>query len=194
MKLPEKVRQAYAADRRATGENIYTLAPERFVLPDQVQARKGFKADLYRGHFERDGTVLVAGVLVEIARVTHFRKLEPSRAGQPRDEGLLFGRGSEAFLAHRITAPPDFGQVAAVDLSGGAPAEAMAVCLGSEPLAEGQRLDLTVAGSTQLATVRPVFYTEFGDLEKPGAVPPPDPPDRPPVHERMGPLCQRAAG
>lgn len=167
VRLPDDARKAYVEDRRRTGERVYTLAPEPFVLPYQVQAGQPFKADLYRGHFERGGTVLLAGVTVQIRGVVHYRQLEASRTDQARNEALLFGRGDEAFAAHLITAPPDFDQVASVALPSGrsVPGHPATIRAGSRPLEEGQRLDLRVGGSAFPATVRRVFYTERGDLE-----------------------------
>jgi hypothetical protein len=113
----------YFSDRKRTGKKIYTLEPERFVLTDLATAspRRSFKANIYRGHFERfssqrakDAALIGEAVDVNVARVIHFRKFEPGAAGLSQLEYLLFGKGHELFLAHSITKPPDFDQVLSV--------------------------------------------------------------------------------
>jgi hypothetical protein len=152
--LPEEARAAYAADRRRSGERVYTVAPkEDWVLPDKIKEGATFRVDLYRGHFERGGVVLRADVPVTVKRVVHFRKFEPGQRSAP-SSWIAFGRGKERFLAHAILGPPDVDQIAEVD---GTFVEGSSVELPvTAPLADGQR-----AGSV---TVRRVLYTEQGDL------------------------------
>jgi hypothetical protein len=164
-------RRLYAEDRARTGEKIYTLVPERFVLPEQVTGRRSFKADIYRGHFERGGVPIAKGVTVDILRVVHFRKLTP-RAERPRQlEYVLFGKGDEVFLAHRVIAPPDFDQVLSVttarplgdvELSG----RQILVLPAREPLRGAERLSAQVQSTGQplALSVGTVFYTETSDL------------------------------
>lgn len=109
----------YAKDRRAhPATRIYMLNPEEFVLPDLVSQQKplrSIRATVYRGHFERPGKVpILRNVAVTVTRVIHFREFDP-KAEKPRQlEYLLFGKGGELFLAHRIVGPPDFDQVLSV--------------------------------------------------------------------------------
>ena len=164
VELPDGVRRAYVRDRQRTGERVYTLEPEPFVLPYRLQEGAPFKATLYHGHFERGGTPLRSGVQVRIRSVVWYRHLDPQDTG-PRDETIVFGRGRAAFAAHRIAGVPDFDQVAAITLADGRPAPARPVALrgGPAPLKEGQRLE----GGGLAGTVTRVLYTEHGDLEKP---------------------------
>jgi hypothetical protein len=113
----------YFADRKRTGTQIYSLEPEPFVLPRLAAAEaplRSFKADVYRGHFERlerrklDAARIGQGVQVNVTRVIHFRKFDPAAAKLEQLEYLLFGKGSELLLAHPITRPPDFDQILAV--------------------------------------------------------------------------------
>jgi len=127
--------EGYAKDRQAHPETtIYMLNPEEFVLPDLVSQRQPlqrFKANaVFRGHFERDGSVsILQDVGVTVTRVVHFRELDP-KAKKPRElEYLLFGKGGELFLAHRIVRPPDFDQVLSV--------KAVEPALTDEELARG---------------------------------------------------------
>lgn len=109
----------YAADRRARGTNIYTLNPtEEFDVTELdpsggAPSRTSFEGALFRGHFERGGTPLIADLSVHIEKVVHFQHLDP-RPGGAAPEYFFFGKGSELFLAHDILGPPDFDQVLVV--------------------------------------------------------------------------------
>src|SRR2546427_592718 len=76
---------------------------------------RSFKANIYRGHFERFSTQrakeaarIAQHVDVNVTRVIHFRKFDPTAVKPAQLEYLLFGKGTELFLAHVITKPPDF--------------------------------------------------------------------------------------
>lgn len=113
----------YVNDRRKhRTTKIYTLNPEDFVLPDLVSSDpqhkplRSFQANaIFRGHLERDGRVpIVRDVEVSVKNVTHFREFDLKGKTSPQLEYLLFGKGQELFMAHLITAPPDFDQMLAV--------------------------------------------------------------------------------
>jgi len=144
----------YRRDSGARTDTYYTLVPTgRWVLPDTIVEGASFRADLYRGHFERGGTPIRQGITVTVRRIVHFRRFDPGRKPDPT-QWIAFGRGREHFLAHRIEAAPDMDQV--VELS--------------SPPTEGQvaRLpqsgELKVGDAVPSGTVRRVIYTEYGDL------------------------------
>jgi hypothetical protein len=116
----------YVKDRREhRTTKIYTLNPERFVLPELVsldphhKPLSSFKANtIFRGHLERDDRVpILQDVSVNVRRVIHFREFDRKAKKPPQLEYLLFGKGEELFLAHLITAPPDFDQIIAVKVT-----------------------------------------------------------------------------
>jgi hypothetical protein len=118
--------EGYVKDRREhRTTNIYTLNPENFVLPalvssdPQQKPLRSFKARaIFRGHLERDDRVpILQDVEVSVKRVIHFREFDPKAQKPSQLEYFLFGRGQELFLAHVITAPPDFDQVLAVKVT-----------------------------------------------------------------------------
>jgi hypothetical protein len=111
----------YAADRAQNPTTrIYTLNPERFVLPNLVSGGRltSFKAKVFRGHLEKEGTEILDRVDVNIRNVVHFREFDPKAKKPIKLEYLLFGKGEELFLAHFITKPPDFDQVISVTAAG----------------------------------------------------------------------------
>lgn len=116
----------YLRDRADTGTALYTLVPEVFALrelikePSAATARTSFGGQLWRGHFERGGDLLLDGLTVEVVDIPLLEQLElPS--GDPRPAGdleyICFGKPGERFLAHRVVAPPDFDQVVAIRLA-----------------------------------------------------------------------------
>ena len=113
----------YFNDRKRTQSKIYTLEPEPFVLSRLASSPplRSFKANVYRGHFERfptrrakEAARIGQNVDVNVTRVIHFRKFEPTAAKPNHLEYLLFGTGDEFYMAHLITRPPDFDHVLSV--------------------------------------------------------------------------------
>jgi hypothetical protein len=135
------------ADQGATGERLYTFAPAPFVLDRAGEPGFEIRGDLVHGHFERGGTPLVTGVTATVARVVHFRRLEPSAADESLTY-LLVGAPDEAYLVHHLTAAPDFDQVLSVRGALAVDAEALAAGLlvrfpghAAEPLIAGEQVD-----------------------------------------------------
>ncbi|MFN0120771.1 MAG: hypothetical protein ACKV2V_09745 [Blastocatellia bacterium] len=114
----------YFNDRRKNpGVKIYTLNPGEFILPDMMRnpapAAEAFRAKVFRGHLERPTRkLLLPDVGVKIRRVVHFREFTPAATAPDHLEYILFGKGKELFLAHRISRAPDFDQVLAITASG----------------------------------------------------------------------------
>jgi hypothetical protein len=183
----------YAKDRREhRTTNIYTLNPEIFVLPELVSSdpqRKplvAFKAQtIFRGHLERDDRVpILQDSEVSVKRVIHFREFDPKATKSPQLEYLLFGNGQELFLAHMITAPPDFDQILAVkvtdhaftneDLAKGIPVvfpgtmNAAASRLREQQQVAGEmKVGTPPAPKTIRVEVNREFYFEEGELQVP---------------------------
>lgn len=102
---------------------IYTFRPEPFSI-DELDpagggpARTSFGGTLFRGHFERGGGEIASHVSFGIEQVVHFRRFSADAANTARGQlrYLCFGARDAAFLAHLITAPPDFDQILVVEL------------------------------------------------------------------------------
>ncbi len=118
----EAATKAYRDSHPKAGGEIYTFVPERFDIqelgPDAVHPRTSFKGDLFRGHFERGGTVLKEGVIVTVAATPHFRRFEAHAPQLAELEYFIFGTGSQRYLAHLVTRAPDFDQLLTVEISG----------------------------------------------------------------------------
>jgi hypothetical protein len=114
---------AYTDDRRNTQTRVYTLEPREFFLPDIVSfdfphaPRRSFRGTVYRGHFEKGGHPIIVDTEVNVLNIVHFRKFDPDAQELDQLRYLLFGKGSELLMAHRITKPPDFDQVLPVQVT-----------------------------------------------------------------------------
>ena len=182
----EEADAIYRAER-ARPENagvIFTLNPtELFRLPELAQGRTSFRADVFRGHFEREGHErILEDVKVTIRRQVHWH---PFRTRHERPEPLtylLVGKGDELFLAHWISRAPDYDQVVSVTPSkplGEIPEGAQLVVPkrgDGDALKAGESVSglmLAGRGPEQPFLVKPVdlkvgsvIYLEKGELEK----------------------------
>lgn len=129
--------EVYTADRKShPTEKMYTINPALFVLPDldpKGKALQTFRGNtIYRGHLERANEPIIGfklpppndppagGVFdVNVRKVIHFHKFVPSIAKPTQLQYILFGKGTETFMAHFIAQPPDFDQIISVKLTGG---------------------------------------------------------------------------
>jgi len=186
------VTQLYLNDRKShPGEKMYTINPDPFVLPtlfagDAQPRANRFTATVFRGHFERGGREIpgLRGVVVNVRRVIHGGMFDPAIHHPQRLTYILFGRGSELFLAHSITHPPDFDQILSVRVDGHAftddeLARGVAVAfpnLADMPLQrirQGQSAtgEFHVTGAHQFLNLRiragTEFYFEEGELRIP---------------------------
>jgi hypothetical protein len=110
--------EQYIADKIANPtETVYTLEPESFVLPDMINNPTKFRANIYRGHFERGGKKIVENVSVVIQKVVYSKKFDPKETKPTKLQYILFGNSNEQFLAHLISAKPDFDENIAVKIT-----------------------------------------------------------------------------
>jgi hypothetical protein len=196
----------YVKDRREhRTTNIYMLNPQSFVLPalvspdPQHKPLRLLKAKvIVRGHFEREGAMpIIQDSEVNVKRVIHFREFDPKAIKSPQLEYLLFGNGQELFLAHLITAPPDFDQVLAVKVTDheftneelakgvrvvfpGTMNAAASRLREKQRVAGEMKVDNTPAPKTIQVEVNREFYFEEGELQVP-----PDP-NTTPVEKQAG--------
>jgi len=63
---------------------------------------------------------------VHIARTVHTHRYDPDAAPLSQLTYVLFGAGSETYLAHFITRPPDFDQIIGVQVDHALPASELA--------------------------------------------------------------------
>lgn len=122
------VTDLYFKDRQAHPDTrIYTLTPtpEEFVItrlftPAKQPRLSAFNAMVFRGHLEQGGKPIpgLEKTSVRSNRIVHGRMFEPQAKKSTELEYILFGKGTELYLAHAIFAPPDFDHVLSVKVSG----------------------------------------------------------------------------
>jgi hypothetical protein len=156
--------QIYTQDRARTKTKTYTLAPHKlFILPEVIADKRSFTADIYRGHFERGGKLIAKNVTVDIQKIIYFRKFTPEKGRSKTLQYILFGKGSEKFLAHLITAPPDFDQVLAVQ-SKPSKNGSLLTLLGRSNTQQLHTGEKVTANNNLPLVVGTEFYYETGDL------------------------------
>lgn len=111
LEFSQESQAKYMADKKENpNETVYTLEPETFVLPEMVNITKKFKANIYRGHFERGGKKIMENIAVSIQQIIYFKKFDTKDTKPKKLQYILFGNSQEQFLAHVISAKPDFDE------------------------------------------------------------------------------------
>jgi hypothetical protein len=112
LELDKDIQKQFVTDQENNPEyTTYTIEPEKFVLPNMIHNPKSFKANLYRGHFERGGTKIASDINVTIKAVIYYNQFNGDKARATANTFILFGNEKENFIAHQITNKPDFDQI-----------------------------------------------------------------------------------
>ncbi|MGU3377545.1 hypothetical protein [Chryseobacterium sp. M5A1_1a] len=114
VELDSVSQEIYLKDRRQYQTELYTIEPDKFILPELLNNVHSFKANIYRGHFERGGDVILQGVNLEVHKVLYFNKLKPVKTQANPYVYLLFGNQQEQFLVHQILNRPEFDEILSV--------------------------------------------------------------------------------
>lgn len=111
-------------------ERLYTLSPSRrgsqltrrrddWRLPGTFRAGATFNADVHWGG--RKDQFLARDVSATLSRIIFFRQFQEGDRHNPRLSYIVFGEPDDLYLAHYIAVQPDFDQIVAAELVGGAP-------------------------------------------------------------------------
>lgn len=115
VEIPESVKNQYIKSiKNNPSETVYTIVPESFVLPEIVKNPKSFKAQLYKGHFERGGSPMTNAIEFKINKVLYFKKFTPDAIKPQLSSYILIGNEKEQFLIHTVVSKPDFDYVTKV--------------------------------------------------------------------------------
>ncbi|MFC5478685.1 hypothetical protein [Massilia suwonensis] len=132
---------------------LWTLEPEAFALhrlaPGSAAPLRAFRANVVKGHFERDGTIRERGAALVVEQVVLYRTLSPQPAVHPVARYLPVG----GFLVKLIDNRPDFEHIVLLAHPARGPVEIAK---------HGVEADLP-ALARQAAVTGTVYY-ETGDL------------------------------
>lgn len=157
--LDASAQTKYQDFRSSSPDGLVTMVPETFVLPEMVAHPHPFKAAFYKGHFERGGTTFIDEAVVTITKVIYFKKFSPTDTKPTSAHDIVFGNSAEQFLAHEITAKPDFDHLVRVKFQG--PLDGQIIELSGhandQPLQVGEK-------PNQQVEILSSLYLEFDDL------------------------------
>jgi hypothetical protein len=97
---------------------LWTIAPEKFNLTDLWHRKhrlKSFKADLFKGHFERGGTLRMQGVIIKVSSVIFHQHLRTAQSTSGTQHYDFLATNDGYFAYKRIQARPDFDHIFFVD-------------------------------------------------------------------------------
>lgn len=155
---------AYERSLKASDEKVYTLVPESFVLPTMIKNPTAFKAQIYKGHFEREGDLIADKVAVEIKKIVYVKKFNPKEVKPQTGNYILFGNEKEQFLAHSITVKPDFDQIIKIKPVGQLKSNPLLIDLKSIDNKTALKAPATYKTEDLSLEATSVIYLETGDL------------------------------
>jgi hypothetical protein len=152
---------------------LWSIVPERFEIdrlaPTAANPVLHLHADLVRGHFERGGVVVYAGVDIGIERVLMYRRLD---ADAPKDGKAAYQvidagpNAKEHFLVKRIEGRPDFDHIVPFIMKAGTTApDWIAVMRAGEIAEKSAGAALIETGATREMNILNAVYFESDDLQ-----------------------------
>ncbi len=168
IELDKAAKEKFSKDRQLHPEfTTYTIEPERFILPDKISSKGSFKANLYRGHFERGGTKIADSIHIKIFAVIYFKMFDTAAIKPATANYLLFGNSKEQFAVHQISNKPDFEQIIQVKAELGN--EMFNTVIFSETNSpagvSGNTISVRLKGRDSTLTLLQQLYLEFDDLK-----------------------------
>jgi hypothetical protein len=144
----------------------YTIEPETFVLPAKIAGKGSFKANLYRGHFERGGVKIADGVRINIVDVLYFKKFDTAELRQHAAAYLIFGNNKEQFAVHQISNKPDFEQIIQIktDLEAGKLTTVIFSVANTPVGVGGNEISIKIDSKERKLLLLKQLYLEFDDL------------------------------
>ncbi len=169
LELDEIDKQKFVVDQQKHPEfATYTIEPERFILPDKIQDKGSFKANLYRGHFERGGVKIADSINIKILEVLLFKKFEEGEKKVNSANYFLFGNEKEQFAIHQISNKPDFDHIIQVKTKlGSNNFDTVILSKFNNPVGvSGNSISLNPNGENVELILLKQLYLEFDDLRE----------------------------
>jgi hypothetical protein len=180
IEMPSDAVERLRTDQRAHPDTLYTATPPPFAqrqlwsYPGHPHIASFDRVGIVRHHFERrtPPPIQIAETPMAIREVVHFRQLAPGREAPSELAYILVGTGEERYMAHLLSAPPDFDQLLKVRVDGTMDEETgpIFVTLGprsnkvEDRLAVGEVVRCSGVKHTLRFTVEAEVYCEAGEL------------------------------
>lgn len=171
----QDLKPLYLVDQAQSSAPYYTFVPKKFSMTHLIAGHlMQIEGTLVRGHFERGGVPIAAGVTAEIVEVPVAEKFQPGAVKPATAQYYMLGEDNDIFLAHKIVAKPaEFDQVIKITLGNTSfPVKSGTLISTTLPNEPDQRLKdgMTVAAtddqdSPLVINVGKEIYNETGDLE-----------------------------
>ncbi len=112
LNLEHEARGKFIRDQQSNPEHAtYTVESEKLILPEMLESSRPFKANVYRGHFNRGGVKILENVTVEIKAVLYAQKLDASLKPHKDLQFFVFGNAREQYAVHKISRRSEFDQI-----------------------------------------------------------------------------------
>lgn len=127
-KKPHNVQLLYKLDVKDVAlvqlvrdNSLITIKPKAFNLQRLMRGEKlAVEADVYLGHFDRDGMLVYEGMTINFAKKLYVRKLDdltPSSNEQVYD--VVENKGSNKIFIHRLQEKPTYDHIIHIDVDAG---------------------------------------------------------------------------
>jgi hypothetical protein len=165
--LDAKAQQKFITDQKQNPQyTTYTIEPEKFVLPDMIAKKGTFKANLYRGHFERGGIKIADSITIKIVEVVYFKKFDANATKQTEANFIVFGNSKDQFAVHQISNKPDFEQILQVKTKV-SKLETVSFSANNNPLGvSSNTITVKMNGKDTDVILLKQLYLEFDDLKE----------------------------
>jgi len=101
--------------------DIVTIKPKAFNLQRLMRGEKvALEADVYLGHFERDGMLVYESMTLNFAKQLYMRKLDDIKPSSNQQEyDVVTYRKNNKIYIHRLQQPPSYDHVIQIDVNAG---------------------------------------------------------------------------
>jgi hypothetical protein len=169
LELDKAAKEKFIKDQQLHPEyTTYTFEPESFILADKINSKGSFKANLYRGHFERGGVKIADSISIKIAAVIFFKQFDPAEPRRANAAYFLFGNGKEQFAVHQISNKPDFEQIIQVKTTAlSNKTEPVVFSAINSPVGvSSNAITVKISSKAQPLILLKQLYLEFDDLKE----------------------------
>jgi hypothetical protein len=165
--LDAKAQQKFITDQKQNPQyTTYTIEPQKFVLPDMIAKKGAFKANLYRGHFERGGIKIADSITIKIVEVVYFKKFDANADKQTEANFIVIGNSKEQFAIHQISNKPDFEQILQVKTKL-SKLETVSFSTNNNPVGvSSNTITVKMNGKNTDVILLKQLYLEFDDLKE----------------------------